>query len=113
MEFKEDGRPKDEDEDDREPESAEGRKGASDLETRLGTGWRMAEVAASRAAASLALTGASSIEEIMAILPSLCLRLLRRRSRACFSSACVHAYSTRELRTLHSHTLGSAASAIN
>jgi hypothetical protein len=43
----------------------------------------------------------SSIEEIMVTLPSLCLRLLKGRPRACFSSACVHAYSTRELRTHH------------
>ena len=85
------------------------------METRLGPGYRdggrQTADGGSRhrhAAASLALTGGSSIEEIMAIPPSLCLRLLRGRSRACFSSACVHAYSTRELRTLHSHILGSA-----
>ena len=51
---------------------------------------------------SLALAGASSIEEIMTILPSVCLKPLKGRFCACFSSTCVHAYSARELRT---HTL--------
>jgi hypothetical protein len=67
-------------------------------ETQLGPEWPSELTAI----AVLALAGASSIEEIMTILPSVCLKPLKGRSCACFSSACMHAYNTRELRT---HTL--------
>ena len=71
--------------------TASGRAGTA-LEGRVGgAGCRPSEVVAS---AVLAFTGASSIEAItsMTILLSLSLRLLKGRSCACFSSACVPVY---------------------